>query len=239
MNSKLQENKVKQLFTRQEVITNTDILYLYRTEEPEIPETTVNWRIYQLVQKGAIQRIGRGKYREGKARTFSFEPSSRTIKTAKTIGKEFPYMDYCIWELAVINSFSQHLINYNMIFLEVEREVIDTVFRTLKDMKYKVIRAKDIAEDLSDYAGYVCVRALVTEAPVLKEKYGAIASLEKILVDLYCDKEFSPFQGNEIYHIYKNAFNDYTVNESRMLRYASRKEKKTEVKTIINSIKRQ
>ena len=30
MNNKLQESKVKQLFTRQEVITNTDILYLYR-----------------------------------------------------------------------------------------------------------------------------------------------------------------------------------------------------------------
>ena len=67
MNSKLQESKVKQLFAQQEVITNTDILYLYREKEPEIPEATVNWRIYHLVQKGVIQRIGRGKYREGKA----------------------------------------------------------------------------------------------------------------------------------------------------------------------------
>ena len=73
MNSKLQESKVKQLFTRQEVITNTDILYLYRKEEPEIPEATANWRIYHLVQKGIIQRIGRGKYREGKTLTFSPE----------------------------------------------------------------------------------------------------------------------------------------------------------------------
>lgn len=239
MNSKLQESKVIQLFTRQEFITNTDILYLYRTDEPAISEATVNWRIYHLVQKGVIQRIGRGKYREGKTRTFSPELSSKTIRMAKLIGKEFPYIDYCVWELMTINNFSQHMINYNMIFLEVEREVIDTVFRTLKDMKYKVIRTKDITEDLSDYAGYVCVRALVTEAPVLKEKYGQVALLEKILIDLYCDKEFLPFHGNEIYHIYKNAFNDYTLNESTMLRYASRKKKKVEVETIINSIKRQ
>ena len=59
MNSKLQESKVKQLFAQQEVITNTDILYLYREKEPEIPEATVNWRIYHLVQKGVIQRIPR------------------------------------------------------------------------------------------------------------------------------------------------------------------------------------
>ena len=239
MNSKLQESKVKQLFTRQEVITNTDILYLYRKEEPEIPEATVNWRIYHLVQKGVIQRIGRGKYREGKALTFFPELSAKTIKAGKFVGKEFPYINYCIWELSAINSFSQHLINYNVIFLEVEREVIDSVYRALKDMRYKVVRIKDIKEDLSDFAGYVCVRALVTEAPVLKEKSGQVASLEKILVDLYCDKEFAPFQGNEIYHIYKNAFNDYTVNESTMLRYASRKEKKVEIEEVINSIKRQ
>ncbi|MCD8183954.1 MAG: hypothetical protein LUE99_13685 [Bacteroides sp.] len=239
MNSKLQESKVKQLFTRQEVITNTDILYLYRKEESAIPEATVNWRIYHLVQKGVIQRIGKGKYREGKARTFSLELSSKTIKAGKFVGKEFPYINYCVWELAAINSFSQHLINYNVTFLEVEREVIDSVYRALKDVKYKVVRIKDITEDLSEYAGYVCVRALVTEAPVLKEKNGQVASLEKILVDLYCDKEFSPFQGNEIYHIYKNAFNDYTVNESTMLRYASRKEKKAEIEEVINSIKRQ
>ena len=239
MSSKLQESKVKQLFAGQEVITNTDILYLYKKEEPEIPEATVNWRIYHLVQKGVIQRIGKGKYREGKARIFSPELSSKSMKAAKLVGKEFPYINYCVWELAVINSFSQHLINYNLTFLEVEREVIDSVYRALKDVRHKVVRIKDITEDLSDYAGHVCVRALVTEAPVLKAKYGQAASLEKILVDLYCDKEFSPFQGNEIYHIYKNAFNDYTINENTMLRYASRKEKKAEVETVINSIKRQ
>lgn len=239
MNSKLRESKLKQLFAQQDVITNTDIFNLYREEEPEIPAATVNWRIYHLVQKGVIQRIGKGKYREGKARTFSLELSAKTIKAGKFVGKEFPYINYCIWELSAINSFSQHLINYNVIFLEVEREVIDSVYRALKDMRYKVVRIKDIKEDLSDFAGYVCVRALVTEAPVLKEKNGQVASLEKILVDLYCDKEFAPFQGNEIYHIYKNAFNDYTINESTMLRYASRKEKKTEIGTVINSIKRQ
>ena len=119
-----------------------------------------------------------------------------------------------------------------------EREVIDSVYRALKNMRYKVVRIKDIKEDLSDFAGYVCVRALVTEAPVLKEKSGQVASLEKILVDLCCDKEFAPFQGNEIYHIYKNAFDDYTVNESTMLRYARRKDKKTEIEEVINSIKR-
>lgn len=102
-----------------------------------------------------------------------------------------------------------------------EREVIDSVYRALKNMRYKVVRIKDIKEDLSDFAGYVCVRALVTEAPVLKEKSGQVASLEKILVDLCCDKEFAPISRGTRYTIYiRMPFDDYTVNESTMLRYA-------------------
>ena len=30
----------------------------------------------------------------------------------------------------------------------------DSVYRALKDMRYKVVRIKDIKEDLSDFAGY-------------------------------------------------------------------------------------
>lgn len=71
MNSKLQESKVKQLFAQQEVITNTDILYLYREKEPEIPEATVNWRICHLVQKGVTKESAGENIDEGKALTFS------------------------------------------------------------------------------------------------------------------------------------------------------------------------
>lgn len=238
MNNKLQEDKVNRLFVQKATITNTDILHLYRKEEPQIPESTVNWRIYNLVQKGVIQRIGRGIYRIGESRNFSSDLSAKSLKIGKWVKKEFPYIDYCLWELRIVNNFSQHLINYNIIFLDVEREVIDSVYRFLKEKDSKICRVKDIRNDLADYAGYTCIRPLVTEAPAVKEKAVKVASLEKILVDLYSDKEFLPFRGNEIYHIYKNAFDSYTINESSMLRYASRKEKRAEIKNIIDSIKR-
>lgn len=239
MNNKLQEDKIKQLFVQKAAITNTDILHLYKEKEPQILESTVNWRIYTLVQQGIMQRIGRGIYRIGESRNFSFDLSVKSVKIGRWVGKEFPYIDYCLWELRVVNNFTQHLINYNIIFLDVEREVIDSVYRFLKERDSKVCRIKDIRNDMADYAGYICIRPLVTEAPAVKEKAVKVASLEKILVDLYCDKEFLPFRGNEIYHIYKNAFDSYTINESSMLRYASRKEKRAEIKNIIDSIKRQ
>lgn len=61
----------------------------------------------------------------------------------------------------------------------------------------------------------------------------------KKLVDLCTDKEFISFQGNEIYHIYENAFEAYTVNQQTMLRYAGRKSKREEIEKILKTINRQ
>jgi hypothetical protein len=66
-----------------------------------------------------------------------------------------------------------------------------------------------------------------------------VATLEKILVDWATDKEFFSFQGNEIFSIFKNAFDKYTINKSSMLRYASRKEKRANIAEMINTVNRQ
>lgn len=169
---------------------------------------------------------------------LTIEESKKISFLSKVISSNFPYIDYCLWELSEINQFLQHLINFNIIFLDIEKDDIDSAYYTLKENKTKVFRAKGMVDELSDYSGYVCIRPLVTESPINRNKINT-AKLEKILVDLYCDKEFISFQGNERFHIFSNAFNRYTINESTLLRYANRKEKKDEITKLINSIKRQ
>ena len=80
------------------------------------------------------------------------------------------------------------------------------------DMKEKlknVVSIRKTNDDISDLAGSICVRPLVSHAPIHTQEQIPIASLEKILVDLATDKEFLPFQGNEIFSIYENAFKFY------------------------------
>ena len=64
-------------------------------------------------------------------------------------------------------------------------------------------------------------------------------TLEKILIDLFSDKEYVSFQGGEIYSIFSNAIELYTVNERALLRYTSRKKKKDKIRGLLNTIKRQ
>ena len=229
----------KEHFCHQETFDVTEIFRFYSEQNSNILQTTVNWRIYNLVQSGVIQRVGRGMYRLGKSNPFQISLSHQIKKIARSIKKEFPYTDFCLWELAVVNFFSHNLINFNLFFVDVERDAIDAVYYKLKETKKNVVNIRKTYDDISDLAGNICIRPLVSHAPLHKKEQIQVATLEKILVDLATDKEFFSFQGNEIFTIYENAFEKYTINESSMLRYAARKEKRENIKEIIETIKRQ
>jgi hypothetical protein len=81
------------------------------------------------------------------------------------------------------------------------------------------------------------VKPLVTEAPTQNIKELVTISLEKLLVDIYCDDViFAPQQGSEMRTIFENALTKYAINQSRMLRYANRKGKKISFTKYLNSI---
>ncbi|MHA4811483.1 DUF6577 family protein [Flavitalea flava] len=46
---------------------------------------------------------------------------------------------------------------------------------------------------------------------------------EKMLVDLFTDNEFEYLEGNELISVFKNAWDHFPVNQSKLLRYAGRK----------------
>ena len=238
MGGHLNDTLIKYI-SHQDTFDVSDIFRFYVKQEPEISRTTVNWRIHALVQKGVIQRVGRGFYRLGKTNQFQHDLSPQVRKTARTIKKEFPYTNFCVWELAVVNHFGHNLINSDILFADVERDATDAVCYKLKEKNKYVAKISKTYNDISELSGHVCVRPLVSCAPIRESENIPVASLEKILVDLATDKFFFPFQGNEMFPIYHTAFEKYTINKSSMLRYAARKEKRAAIQEIINSINRQ
>ena len=226
-------------FKGKETFDVSDISYFYSEQNPDISQATINWRIHNLVRSGVIQRVGRGIYRFGTSNPFQMDLSLQLKKVIRSIKKDFPYTDFCVWELAVINLFSHNLINFNILFVDVERDAVDAVYYKLSETQKNVVNIRKTINDISDLTRSVCIRPLVSHAPIHTQEQIPVASLEKILVDLATDKEFFPFQGNEIYSIYENAIEKYTINESTMLRYASRKNKRVIIYEIMNSIKRQ
>lgn len=127
---------------------------------------------------------------------------------------------------------------YNLV--EVEKEGMESLFYFLKGKSMPVYLDPSpelISRYLSDEKAPWIVKLLVTESPTQEVSGINTATLEKILVDIFCDAVlFDAQQGSEMDQIFKEAFEKYAISESKMLRYASRRRKKQELEIYLNQI---
>jgi len=228
-------DELKKAFTQKDTFNVRDIGSFYQSLEPGVSQSTVNWRIYKLVERGIIQRVGRGKYQIGGSSFFEPGITRKMIQVNRYMKKQFPYIKYIVWHIGDINTFSQQLFNKDITFLEVGRDVVESITEQLRD-KFKYVLDSRTTSYLYPNESVIMVRPLVTGAPVQTVKTVPTTTLEKILVDIYSDKVFDFLQGYELSLIFKNAFSSYTIHMERLLRYASRKEKRAVISEYIQTI---
>lgn len=131
---------------------------------------------------------------------------------------------------------------YDFLLVEVEREVIDSVFFFVKEINKDAYTFKEPLHEMMemfvlDSKDSIIVKSLTSEAPLQKVDNVTVPAIEKILVDLCADSDiFSFLQGNEMLNIFENALEKYTVNTDRLLRYAKRRNKREELQKILTQI---
>lgn len=188
---------------------------------------------------GILNRISRGKFETGERKNYIPEISPKLKTIYSKLKKEFPYLKFCVWRTSALNEFMLHQSGNFYVLVEVEKEATQSVFYFLKEANYSVFI--DPTNDLLDKylppnKDSIIVKTLVTEAPIQNIKGINTTSLEKMLVDIFCDNViFSAQQGVEMRTIFQEAFSKYTINESRMYRYADRRRKKESFKDYINA----
>lgn len=237
---KLNIEQLRTHFKDTEVFETADIVDFYIQSEPGLTLSTINWRIYSLVQKGILNRVSKGKFRFGSGKFWQPEilPSMKSLH--KRIKKEFPYLKVCIWHTSVINEFMIHQPFRFYLLIEVEKDATEAIFFGLKDARFSVLL--DPTQELIDKYTYtekeaIIVKSLVSEAPLQILQGIFVPTLEKILVDIFCDDViFASQQGLEMRSIFAEAFNKYTVIEDRLLRYANRRGKKESISNYINTL---
>jgi hypothetical protein len=238
--NKLNIPEFSKRFENQAVFNTSDILMFYREMQPTITVSTVNWRVYKLVEKGILVRVGQGKFKLGKSSPFQPEINNRIIKINNFIKARFPYIHYCIWDSSAIIEFGLHIPKTNMTFADVDRESAESIYYSLKE-EFKQVFYKPTSQMLNEYINeldkVIIVRPLVTEAPIQKIKGVPTIQIEKLLVDALTDDEFFFLRGNEILHVYENAFSRYSINLSKLIRYSDRKRKKPELIALLNNYK--
>lgn len=154
-----------------------------------------------MVQKGILQRIGRGTFKFGQEKDYIPEVPSTMKNAYKKIGEKFPFLDLCIWDTSALNEFMVHQPSRFFTLIEVEKEATNAVFHYLKESNLAVFLdpSEEVLEHyLPEDENFYIVQSLVSEAPLKEVEGVTTATVEKILVDIFCDRIlFSTYQGAE------------------------------------------
>ena len=214
-------------------------LYAHLDGEADISRQTVSWYLTKLTESGQLRRIGHGKYAKADKQEFTIFPTDDQQQLNEMLKQHWPFAHFCIYDGSAISPLQHLLAANNITYIETEREATSAVFNHLRDEgRTAYLRpTRDLIYNYIDLSqSAIFVKPLITESPVQECNGVLVPTLEKLLVDLQKDADFFYLQEAEGFNIFRNAMSLYTINESRLLRYASRRGIRKEIETIIKSI---
>lgn len=201
---------------------------------------TARQYLSSLAREKELVRIGKGIYALPQKQTFSYIPSEKARSIYEGLKAELPFTDFCVYDGSILSSIQHHLSINNAIYVETNRDVVESVFARLKENNKDVYRQPNAAF-MNDYIDLrescIIVKPLVTESPLADVEGIRIPTLEKLLVDIQKDADFDYLRGAESLYMYQMAFELYTINTQRLMRYAKRRGISQEIKELINQTK--
>ena len=192
-----------------------------------INRTTLLCMLSRLVRNGELVRKTRGIYaKPTPSSSFHVVLKEQEKAICSLIRKALPLISYCIYNGETLAPLQHHVFQNNATYIEVDRDAVETVFHICKDNGFESYKnpSKEMTRDYIDLSkAVVIVKPLVTESPLTQNDGIMVPTLEKLLVDLCKDEDFYFLQGVEETYIMENARSLYDINESRLKRYAKRR----------------
>jgi hypothetical protein len=230
--------KLKQTFKGRESLSRQELFDFFLQFEPDLKESTFRWRIYNLKDKNIISPISRQLFTLAHKPVFKPLIGENERKISTLIQKQFKELKFAVWSTRIVNEFMLHQPARFIIIIEVEKDAVEPVFYFLKDSNIKDVfldpEEKEIDRYISGLENAVVVLPLVSKAPIQGIKNTATITIEKLLVDLFSDKQlFNAYQGRELVHIYNNAYGRYTIDFTKLFSYATRRRKAEDLKNFL------
>lgn len=237
MISNIIERELTNHFANKSMFTREDLFNFFRALDPDLKEGTFGWRVYDLKKRNIIEAIKKGVYQLVYKQKFKPEVGKEIQRINDVLAT--PLCEYySIWNTSWLNEFIELQATSSMTILEVDKDSTERVFYALKDKGYENVYLKPdegvMDKYVSELKEAIIIKPMVSRAPTQVVNKVAVPTLEKILVDLYCDEKiFFAFQGSQLKKIYEGAFEKYSVNLSRLLNYAKRRNREEAVKQFL------
>lgn len=211
---------------------------IVRMTNPNYSDSSINWLLEKLRSENQIASIGRGKYIKipecNAKELYTYNHSHEYLEVEEKITDRYPLLEFQLWELIQFNEFLNHQIAKNIIIVEVENMLEDIVFDTLREQYPNVFISPRI-EQYHRYKGKednIVVLKLISETPKPRDGHSSI--LEKLLVDLFSNKFTGRLiERSEYPAIFEDAFSKYYLDESKMFRYARRRNVESQIKEFV------
>lgn len=219
--------------------TFTSAEILKSAEACGISRTTLNWHLQKLVNEGKVFRIGRGLYSSRGRQLFKETPDGELVNMHSNLIEQYPMVRCCLYKGTILSPLLHHLSYNALTYIEVDKELTEILFHKLQDSGENVY-LKPSREVMQNYVDIgkkgIIIKPLITGAPTVKETGVPMPTLEKLLVDTLCDEDFSYLQGGEWFYMMEMAASMYTINTSRLFRYAGRRGKREIIENKLKSI---
>jgi len=222
-------------------VSRKDIFDLLHDCRPEISQNSLKWIISELLDRKLLYRIGYNTYSyrkpEGKI-MYSPIYSGKSREVQETVEREYPLVDFCIFESFLLNEFLNHQVAQNTILIQIEKEIGSFLFEYLEESYEGRILYRPNMESYGRYWRENCIIIIdkVSEAPKDRENPHAIV-LEKLLVDIFAEPMVRClFSHSEYPLIMETARERYLIDEKRMMRYARRRNAVTKMKEYMGRV---
>ena len=218
------------------MFTRDDYYNAMRQETGKTTAGALSYSIKRAIAENRIIHVGRNQYvYANEKRTYRHLYSEEASMTASEIIKEYPSVDFRVFELKELNSFMNHQLAHNTIFVFVENYLVDYVFDSLRRKHPGRVMLKPSVDDYYRYIvdDMIVVLRLPSESP---KGIGCPwnSRLEKTLVDISVDKLLSRIiSRGEYRNIIETAFELYNIDKKAMFRYSNRRGSGTKFKNIL------
>lgn len=195
-----------------------------------------------LKSNNVIKEIEKDKYIAVTKLIYKYKAKNTENEIYRMIKREYPKIDFIVWNTDILNEFTLHYVISNYIIVETEKVAIDLIVNLLKMdylKKYTII-TQDILNNnkelYSNTEDLIIVKPLHIKSPLRNENEKRYVTIEKIMLDLYVDKLYIQYQGKELETIYENIFEKYDIDFKRLIKYAEFRTDIKEYKKFINSL---
>ncbi len=193
--------------------------------------------IESLINSGKITRTGRNSYSliENTKKVYDWSYSEWALSLAKVLSEKYIDLNFSIFETRQLNEFMNQQLGSNTLFLYIEHEQLDFVFKDLNELYPGKILLKPTPDIMWTYLqkDTIIANRLTTESPKgRQEKWTSLP--EKFLVDIVADKNLNALiPKSQFQMIYDGFLSGYSLDMGKMLRYARRRSAKEELEKYL------